>query len=84
MPRGFGLRTGDPGDTAVGAGNPGRSASQAQITGKNRELPEPWTFISFPEIQYPRLVRGGKEGLYVFVGILRDIGILMKILSHYS
>ena len=55
-----------------------------QITGKNQGLPEPQTSISFPEIQYPRLVRGGKEGLYAFVGILRDIGILMKILSHYS
>ena len=26
----------------------------------------------------------GKEGLCVFVGVLRDFGILMKALSHYS
>ena len=26
----------------------------------------------------------GKEGLCVFVGVLRDFGILMKTLSHYS
>ena len=38
---GFRLRTGDPGDTADGAGNRGRPASQARITGKNRGLPEP-------------------------------------------
>ena len=37
VPRGFGLRTGDPGDTADGAGNRGRPASPAWITGKNHE-----------------------------------------------
>ena len=44
-------------------------------------------FYSFPEIRYPRLVglgKGGKEGLCVFVGVLRDFRILMKTLSHYS
>ena len=53
VPRGFGLRTGDPGDTADGVGNRGRPANQARITEENRGLPEPWTSISFPEIQYP-------------------------------
>ena len=48
-------------------------------------LPEPQTSISFPEIQYPGLGRGGKEGLCAFVSILGDFGILMKTpLSHYS
>ena len=59
---GFGLRTGDPGDTADGAGNrgrPGMDYYQAWITGKNQRLPEPWTSISFPEIQYSR---PGKDG----------------------
>ena len=45
---------------------------------------EPQTSISFPEMRHPVLVKGGKEGLCVFVGVLRDFGILMKTLSHYS
>ena len=69
-PHGFGL-TGDPGsDIADGAGT--------------RGLPEPWTSTSFPEIRYPRLGRGEKEGLCAFVGILKNFSILMKTLSHYS
>ena len=82
---GFGLRTGDPSDTADGAGNRGRPAPQARVTGENSgKLPEPQTSISFPEIWYPRLGKERKEGLYVFMGVLRDFGILMKTLSHYS
>ena len=77
-----GLGTEDPGDTADGAENQGRLASQAWITGKNWGLPEPQT--SFPEIWYPGLGKAGKEGLCVFVGVLRDFGILMKTLSYYS
>ena len=69
VPLGFGLRTGDPGDTADGSGNQGRPASQAQITGKNWELPEPQISIPFPEIQYPGLGRDGKEELCVFKGL---------------
>ena len=80
---GFGLRTGDPGDTADGAGNHGRPASRARITGKNRGLPEPRTSISFPEIRYPRLGRGrGKD--CASVAILKNFSILLKTLSHYS
>ena len=82
MPCGFGLRTGDPGDTADGSGNCGRPASPAQITEKDQGLPEPQPSISFPEMQYPGLGKAGKEGLFVFVGVLRDFGILMKTLSH--
>ena len=41
VPRRFGLRTGDPGDTADGAGNRGRPTSRTRITGKNEGLPEP-------------------------------------------
>ena len=83
MPCDFGLRTGNPCDTADGAGNRGKPTSQALVTGKNQGLPEPQTSISFPEIQYPRPGKGGKEALCVFVGVLRDFGILMKTLSHY-
>ena len=50
---GFGLRTGDHGDTADGAGNHGRPASRARIRGKNQELAEPWTSIFFPNIRHP-------------------------------
>ena len=66
------------GDTADGAGNRGRPASCARITEKNQGLPEPWTSISFPAIGYPGLGKGGKGGLCVFVGVLKDFGILMK------
>ena len=85
VPHGFGLRTGDrSSSTADGAGNQGRPVSGARITGKNQGLPEPRTSIFFPEIRYPELGRGGKEGLCAFVGILRDFGILRKTLSYYS
>ena len=51
VPHGFGL-TGDcSGDTADGAGTEG--------------LPEPQTSTSFPEIWYPGLSKGEKEGLCV-------------------
>ena len=49
VPHVFGLRSGDPSDTADDAGNCGRPAS---LTGKNRGLPEPQISISFPKIQY--------------------------------
>ena len=42
VPHGFGLKSGDcVGDTTDGAGNHGRPASRARITGKNWGLPEP-------------------------------------------
>ena len=85
VPPGFGLRTGDcSSDTADGTGNYGRPASQVRITGKNWGLPEPQMSISFPEIQYSRLGKAGKEGLCVLVGVFGDFGILTKTLSHYS
>ena len=58
------------GNTADGSGTKG--------------LPEPRTSTSFPEIRYPRLGKGEKEGLYAFVGILKNFSVLMKTLSHYS
>ena len=70
--------------TADSTGNRGRPVSRAQITGKNQGRPEPQTSISIPERWYPRLGKGRKEGLCVFVGVLRGFGILMKTLSHYS
>ena len=84
VPHGFGLRTGDPSNIADGARNYRRPASPAWITGKKGGLPELWNSVSFTEIWYPGLGKGGKEGLCVFVGVLRDFGILMKTLSHYS
>ena len=70
VPHGFGL-TGDQGsDTADGAGTKG--------------LSEPQTSISFPEIRYPGLGRGEKEGLCAVVGILKNVSILIKTSSHYS
>ena len=38
-------------------------------------LPELWTSTSFPEICYPGLGRGEKEGLCASVGILKDFSI---------
>ena len=54
VPRGFGLRIGDSGDTTDGAGDGGKPASPAQITGKDWELAEPQTSIfPFRPSQYP-------------------------------
>ena len=56
VPHSFGL-TGDHGSsTADGAGTEG--------------LPEPQASTSFPEIWYPGLAKGEKEGMCAFVGIL--------------
>ena len=46
--------------------------------------PESRISTSFPEIRYPGLGRGEKEGLCASVGILKDFSISMKTLSHYS
>ena len=70
VPHGSVLAGDHNGDTADGAGTEG--------------LPEPRTSTSFPEIQYPELGKGEKEGLSAFVGILKDFSILMKTLSHHS
>ena len=50
VPCGFGLRTGDRGGDTVGGA-------------RTEGLPEPRTSTSFPEIQYPGLGKGEKEGL---------------------
>ena len=42
------------------------------------------TSTSFPEIWYPGLGKGGKEGLCASVGILKNFSILMMTLSDYS
>ena len=70
VPHGSGLTGGHDSDTADGAGTKG--------------LPEPWTSTSFPEIRYLGLGKGEKEGLWAFVGILKNFNILMKTLSRYS
>ena len=41
------------------------------------------TSISFSEIWYPGLGRGGRKDC-VFVGVLKDCGFSMKTLSYYS
>ena len=69
VPHGFGL-TGDHG------------GAQLMMLG-TKGLPEPRTSTSFPEIRYPRLGRGRRKDC-VFVGILKDFGISVKTLSHYS
>ena len=51
VPHGSGLTGDHGGDIADSAGTKG--------------LPEPQTSTSFPEIWYPRLSRGEKEGLWV-------------------
>ena len=64
VPHGSGL-TGDcSGNTVDGA--------------RTKGLPKPWTSTSFPEIQYPAIGKGEKEGLCAFVGILKNFSILMK------
>ena len=49
VPHGSGLTGDRGGDTVDGA--------------RTKGLPKPWTSTSFPEIQYPRLGKGEKEGL---------------------
>ena len=62
VPHGSGL-TGYPGsDTVDGA--------------RTKGLPAPWTSTSFPEIQYPGLAKGEREGLCASLGILKDFSIL--------
>ena len=70
VPRGSGLTGDHSRDTADGA--------------RTKELPESQTSTSFLEIWCPGLGKGEKEGLCVFVGILKNFRILMKTLSHYS
>ena len=70
VPYGSGLTEYCGGDTVDGARTEG--------------LPEPRTSTSFPEIRYPGLGKGEKEGLCAFVGILKNFSILMKTLSHHS
>ena len=61
VPHGFGLTGDRGGNTAYGTGTKG--------------LPEPRTSTSFPEMPYPRLGKGEKEGLCAFVGILKNFSI---------
>ena len=74
VPHGSGLTGDRSGNTADGAGLEG--------------LPDSRTSTSVPEIRYPRLGKGEKEGLCVFVGILKNFNILMRheviILSLYN
>ena len=64
-------------------GREGGWPAEGSLLERTRGLPEPQTSISFRGIWYPRLGKVGKEGLCVFVGVLRDFNILMT-LNHYS
>ena len=63
--------------------NPGAATIRIFLgpLGLGRE--EPWTSISFSEIRYPGLGRGGRKDC-AFVGLLKEFGISMKTLSYYS
>ena len=65
-------------------GTAGGLPAEHRLLGRARGPPGAQTSISFPEVRYPGLGKGGKEGLCVFVAVLRNFGILMKTLSHYS
>ena len=41
----------------------GDQGSNTADGARTKGLPEPWTSTSFPEIQYPGLGKGEKEGL---------------------
>ena len=63
--------------------NLGSAATQVFLGPRSLGREEPWTSIPFSEIRYPRLGRGGRKDCE-FVGILKDFGISMETLSHYS
>ena len=67
-----------------GSGLTGERGGNTVDGARTEGLPEPRTSISFPEIRYPGLSKGEREGLCAFVGILKNFSILMKTLSHYS
>lgn len=61
------LWTGDPGDTADGAGSRGRPARRARVPGRNRGCLSHGLSVSFPEMLCPGL-GGGRGGRTVCVG----------------
>ena len=63
--------------------NPGMAAVRCLFGPCGLGKEEPQTSISFSEIQYPGLGGGGRK-YCAFVGILKDFGISVKTLSHYS
>ena len=66
---GFGLRTGDPGDTADGAGNHGRPASRAQIIGKRQGYLSHGLLFLFLRYSNPDRAKGRRKScvcLWVF------------------
>ena len=66
-----------------GSGLTGDRCSDTVDGARTKGLPEPRT-STFPETRYPGPGKGEKEGLCVFVGILKNFSTLMKTLSHYS
>ena len=66
-----------------GSGLTGDQGGNTEEGARTQGLLELWTSTSFPEMWYPRLGKGEKEGLCAFVGILKNFSILLKTLSHY-
>ena len=69
VPCGFRLRTGDPGDTADGAGNHGRPASRAQIIGKRQGYLSHGLLFLFLRYSTPDWAKEGRKDcvcLWVF------------------
>ena len=63
--------------------NPGAAAMRVFLGPRSLGREEPWASISFSEVRYPGLGRGERKDC-AFVGILKEFGISMKTLSHYS
>ena len=61
--------------------NLGSAATQVFLGPRSLGREEPWTSISFSEMWYPRLCRGGRKDC-AFVGILEDFGLSMETLSY--
>ena len=56
-------------------GTEGGLSAEHGLLGRTRGLPEPQTSISSPEIWYPGLGKGEKEGLCASVVILKNFSI---------
>ena len=67
-----------------GARNRGRPSRRAQITGKNQELPEPQTSISFPEIRYPGLGKVGEGRIVCVCGCFKALWDFNEDIQSYS
>ena len=65
-------------------GTEGVLPAEQRLLGRARGYLSHGLLFLFLRYGTPDWEKEGKEGLCVFVGVLRDFGILMKTLSHYS